>query len=137
MRFIEYQKERVANGKIAANTISNYYKATKLFCEMNNIIINGKLISKGIPSGKKAANDRSPTIEEVQKVIEYPDRRIKAIVYVMISSGIRLGAWDHLQWKHVIKMNDQDGNLLAAKLSFIRETKKSISLLLHMKHIIR
>jgi integrase len=137
MRFIEYQKERVANGKIAANTISNYYKATKLFCEMNNIIINGKLLSKGIPSGKKAANDRSPTIEEVQKVIEYPDRRIKAIVYVMISSGIRLGAWDHLQWKHVIKMNDQDGNLLAAKLSFIRETKKSISLLLHMKHIIR
>jgi integrase len=137
MRFIEYQKERVANGKIAANTISNYYKATKLFCEMNNIIINGKLISKGIPSGKKAANDRSPTIEEVQKVIEYPDRRIKAIVYVMISSGIRLGAWDHLQWKHVIKMNDQDGNLLAAKLSFIRETKKSTSLLLHLKHIIR
>jgi integrase len=137
MRFIEYQKERVANGKIAANTISNYYKATKLFCEMNNIIINGKLLSKGIPSGKKAANDRSPTIEEVQKVIEYPDRRIKAIVYVMISSGIRLGAWDHLQWKHVIKMNDHDGNLLAAKLSFIRETKKSISLLLHLKHIIR
>jgi integrase len=137
MRFIEYQKERVANGKIAANTISNYYKATKLFCEMNNIIINGKLLSKGIPSGKKAANDRSPTIEEVQKVIEYPDRRIKAIVYVMISSGIRLGAWDHLQWKHVIKMNDQDGNLLAAKLSFIRETKKSTSLLLHLKHIIR
>ena len=82
MQFIEYQKERVANGKIAANTISNYYKATKLFCEMNNIIINWKLISKGIPSGKKAANDKSPIIEEVQKVIEYPDRRIKAIVYV-------------------------------------------------------
>lgn len=116
MQFIEYQKERVANGKIAANTISNYYKATKLFCEMNNIIINWKLISKGIPSGKKAANDRSPTIEEVQKVIEYPDRRIKAIVYVMISSGIRLGEWDSLKWKHVIRMKDKDGNLVAAKL---------------------
>ena len=117
MKFIEYQKERVANGKIAANTISNYYKATKLFCEMNNIIINWKLISKGIPSGKKAANDRAPTIEEIQKVIEYPDRRIKPIVYVMISSGIRLGAWDDLKWKHVTPIKDKVKNVvIAAKL---------------------
>jgi hypothetical protein len=116
MQFIEYQKERVANGKIAVNTISNYYKATKLFCEMNNIIINWKIISKGIPSGKKAANDRSPTIEELQKITEYPDRRIKAIVYVMISSGIRLGAWDSLKWKHVIQRKDKEGNTIAAKL---------------------
>jgi hypothetical protein len=119
MQFIEYQKERVENGKIAANTISNYYKATKLFCEMNNIVINWKLISKGIPSGKKAANDRAPTIEEMQKVIEYPDRRIKPIVYVMISSGIRLGAWDYLKWKHVTPIKDKkDKNdiIVAAKI---------------------
>ena len=34
MKFIEYQKERVETGDISANTISNYYKATKLFCEL-------------------------------------------------------------------------------------------------------
>jgi integrase len=116
MRFIEYQKERVTNNEISANTISNYYKATKLFCEMNNIIINWKIISKGIPSGKKAANDRAPTIEEIQQVVEYPDRRIKPIVYVMISSGIRLGAWDYLKWKHVSPIKDNDGEIVAAKL---------------------
>jgi integrase len=116
MKFVEYQKERVSRGEISANTISNYYKATKLFCEMNNIIINWKLISKGIPSGKKAANDRAPTIDEIQKVIEYPDRRIKAIMYIMISSGIRLGAWDDLKWKHVTPMKDREGKVVAAKL---------------------
>ena len=34
----------------------------------------------------------------------------------MISSGIRLGEWDSLKWKHVIRMKDKDGNLVAAKL---------------------
>jgi hypothetical protein len=28
------KKERVENGKISANTISNYYKATRLLCEL-------------------------------------------------------------------------------------------------------
>src|SRR6188472_187110 len=33
--FIAFQIERVRRGEIAESTISNYYKATKLFCEMN------------------------------------------------------------------------------------------------------
>lgn len=36
---------------------------------------------------KQAANDRAPEIEEIQKLIEYPDRRIKPIFWIMISSG--------------------------------------------------
>jgi hypothetical protein len=35
MRFIMFQIKRANSGKIAESTISNYYKATKLFCEMN------------------------------------------------------------------------------------------------------
>jgi hypothetical protein len=40
MNFIIFQKERVLNGEIAASTISNYYKPIKLFCEVNDILIN-------------------------------------------------------------------------------------------------
>ena len=69
--------------EISESTISNYYKATKLFCEMNNLTLNWKIIRRGIPQGRKAANDRAPTIEEIQKLVEYPDRRIKAIIYTM------------------------------------------------------
>jgi hypothetical protein len=34
----------------------------------------------------------------------------------MASSGIRLGAWDYLQWKHVTSIADQNGEVVAAKL---------------------
>lgn len=95
-RFITFQIQRAVRGEIAEATISNYYKAVKLFCEMNRVAgaINWKILSRGLPRGRQAANDRAPTIEELKRLIEYPDRRIKAIVSVMVSSGIRLGAWD-------------------------------------------
>jgi hypothetical protein len=47
--------------------------------------------------------------------MEYPDRRIKPIIYTMISSGIRLGAWDYLRWRHIIPI-EKNGKIVAAKL---------------------
>ena len=37
MEFVEFQIERSRRGEIAESTISNYYKAAKLFCEMNDV----------------------------------------------------------------------------------------------------
>jgi len=116
MAFIDYQKERARRGEISENTIPNYYRATKLFCEMNDFQLNWKKISRGLPRVSKAANDRAPTLEEIGRIIDYPDRRIKAIVYTMVSSGIRIGAWDYLKWKHVIPTYSKNGEVLVAKL---------------------
>src|SRR6188472_589825 len=118
MDFVSFQLERVSRCEITESTIKNYYKSIKLFCEMNGCaqIVNWKMITRGIPQGRQAANDRAPTVEEIQRLVEYPDRRIKPIVYTMASSGIRLGAWDYLQWKHVMSIADQNGEVVAAKL---------------------
>jgi hypothetical protein len=116
MRFIEFQKERCIQKEISESTISNYYKATKLFCEMNDLTLNWKKISRGLPYGRKAANDRAPTLEEIQKLVEYPDRRIKPIIYSMSSGGFRLGAWDYLRWKHVTPITNNQGEVIAAKV---------------------
>jgi hypothetical protein len=116
MRFIQFQKERAKREEISESTISNYYKATKLFCEMNDLAVGWKKIARGLPVGRRAANDRAPTLEEIQKLVEYPDRRLKPIIYTMVSSGIRIGAWDYLLWKHVTPIHNEQGEVIAAKL---------------------
>jgi len=47
--------------------------------------------------------------------LEYPDRRINAIVFTMLSSGIRLGSWDYLKWGH-IRPIEKDGEIKAVKI---------------------
>ena len=115
MNYLTFQKERVERGEITYGTVRNYYKPIKLFLEMNEIELSWKKIARGLPKGRKHAADRAPTILEIQKLIEYPDRRIKAIIFTMCSSGIRVGAWDDLKWSHVTPIN-QDGKVTAAKL---------------------
>lgn len=46
--------ERSKKGEISVSTIPNYYRATKLFCEMNDIVLNWKKIAQGLPRAGKA-----------------------------------------------------------------------------------
>jgi hypothetical protein len=92
LSFIQLLKERVDRKEITAGTIRNYVKSIKLFCQMADISIPWEKITRGIPRGRRYADDRAPTLEEIQKITQYPYRRIKPIVITMISSTIRLGA---------------------------------------------
>ena len=83
---------------------------------MTDIVIPWKKITRGLPKGRRYADDRAPTLEEIHKIIEYPDRRIKLIVYTMASSGIRVRAWDYLKWTHISPIT-RDGKLLAARIN--------------------
>ena len=124
-RFLQYQKERVENKEITSGTLKNFVKSLKVFCEMADISIPWKKITRGLPNARQSANDRAPTIEEMKKLLEYPDRRIKPIVYTMISSGIRLGAWDYLKWKHISPIKDEKGEVLAAKINVYADESSS------------
>ncbi|MGA9169858.1 MAG: hypothetical protein WBZ20_06915 [Nitrososphaeraceae archaeon] len=117
LRFLHSQKERVERKEITASTLGNYVKTIKMFCDVTDITIQWKKITRGLPKGKRYADDRAPTLEEIHKNIEYPDRRMKPIVYTMASSGIRVGAWDHLEWNHISPIVSGDGKLVAAKIN--------------------
>jgi hypothetical protein len=118
--FLNFHKQRVLRKELAAGTLKNLCLAIKTFYEAYGDLLptlNWKRrISKALPRAKSSSNDRAPTQEEIRKLCECPDRRIKPIVYTMCSSGIRLGAWDFLCWKHVSPKTNEKGEVVAAKL---------------------
>lgn len=102
--FINHEKERIEKEGLSPSTIPNYYKAAKLFCQTSHLAnkVEWKLVSKALPRAFNAAEDRAPTLEEIQKVLKYPDKRIKPLVLILVSSGIRIGAFETLRWKHIM-----------------------------------
>lgn len=120
VRYFNIQRERAEKREISGATLRNYVKPIKLFCEQLEISLPWKRITRGMPKGRRYANDRVPTMEEIKKIIKYPDRRIKTIVYTMLSSGIRLGAWNYLKLGHVSPVK-KDGKIVAAKIRVYAE----------------
>ncbi len=115
LKFFMIQNQRAERNEISTQTIRNYLKPIKLFCQMNGILINWKIITKGIKKGSRCSSDRPPSIAEIEKLLEYPDRRIKPIVLVMISSGMRVGSWNHLKWGDIYVI-ERNGSIVAAKI---------------------
>ncbi len=117
--FAGYQKERVIKKEISPSTVPNYFKAIKLFCESNRMgrNVSWKVVSKSMPKAFSAADDRAPTLEEIQKLLEFPDRRIRPLVLTLVSSGIRIGAFETLKWKHIAPIYQKNSDeIIAAKI---------------------
>jgi hypothetical protein len=81
--------------------ISRQYKvlvfsAIKHACEMNDVILNWKKLKKFIKSEKTDnsinGKDRGYYHEEIQKILEFSDQRLKTAFLVLSSTGIRIGA---------------------------------------------
>jgi hypothetical protein len=116
MEYIMVQKERVKKKEISQGTVPNFKKPVKLFLEMNDVTLNWKKINKTLPSFRRYALDRAPAVEELRKLIRYPDMRVEVVVLVMVSSAIRVGAWDYLKIRD-LKTIERDGKAIAAKLT--------------------
>ncbi|MDN5847542.1 MAG: hypothetical protein L0H53_14855 [Candidatus Nitrosocosmicus sp.] len=116
LKFMQSLLDRFNRKEITGSTIKNYLKSIKLFCEIADMQIAWKKISRGLPRARNHSDDRIPTIEEIRKLLEYPDRRLKAIIYTLASSGIRLGAWDFLKWGHIQELKNKNNETIAAKI---------------------
>jgi hypothetical protein len=75
IKFLQFQRGRVEREEITGATLRNYVKSIKLFCEMSDIPIAWRKITRGLPKTRRYADDLAPTLEEIQRICEYPDRR--------------------------------------------------------------
>src|SRR3989304_123303 len=110
--YMRFQKERAAKGDISESTVPNFYKPIKLFLEINDINLNWKNITRRFPKGRQYGKDRAPSLEEIRSILKYPDSRIKPVILLLLSSGMRIGAFDYLNWEHIIPI-EKDGQTLA------------------------
>jgi hypothetical protein len=94
LKFFQLKRDQIDRKETAVETVRNYVKSIKLFCDMAYLQIPWTKITRGLPRAKRFADDGAPTLQEIRKISEYPDRRIKPAVYTMASTGIRVGAWD-------------------------------------------
>jgi hypothetical protein len=115
---------KVRNGEITAGTCNVSLPPVKLFCEMNDIILNWRKINKLLPHGNDNAADEAYTREQIKKMLEYSDLRSKIPILFMASSGMRLGGFQGLT-DGCIKpfCNERNDKLLAAHVVVYKGTK--------------
>jgi len=83
--------------------ILNYVTPILTFYEINDIILNKKKIRKFIPAYKKVKRDRGYTREEIHKLLDIADERMRVVIYILASSGIRITALCSLRIRHLQK----------------------------------
>ena len=120
LSFILLQKRRVTNKEITGSTVSNFLKAIRLLLEMNDATaFNWKKIRRFLPSSRRYALDRIPTIEEVREILEAADTRGKALTLLFLTSGVREGTIEYFQIRDY-SIIERDGKTVAGRLVVYR-----------------
>lgn len=113
--FIAQYKHKVDSGEMSGTTVQGFYKAVKLLCVMNDVILNWDKITRILPAVSRG-QDRAIDIQEIRELCRYADVRARALILLMASSGVRVGAIPGMKIKHLKPRRDADSKLVAASL---------------------
>lgn len=111
---IDFAKSQI-DRKLAGGSVYISIAPVKKFCKMNDVAINWDKVGAHMPRQRKYAADRAPTMDEVKMLLQDADLRLKAIILVLVSSGIRIGAWESLRVKDVESI-EVEGKVTCARL---------------------
>jgi integrase len=85
-----------ASGK-GYSAIHNYVAAGLAFYKFNDVVLNVSKINKFIPVQSRVRKDRAYTHDEISRILEFADERMKVVILLMASAGIRRGALPYLR----------------------------------------
>ena len=92
--------------KLSSMTIESYLSTVIHFYSMNDVILNRKKIGMYLGEYVRKQKDRAYTTEEIANLLEFCDERSKALVLLMASTGMRIGALADLQQRHLEKIKE-------------------------------
>jgi integrase len=94
---------------LSSNSISVRLNAIFHFYEMNDVVLNKKKIKKFKGEFSRKVIDRAYTHQEISKILQVSDLRMKVIITLMASTGCRVGAIPLLKMRN-LEMMDMDKN---------------------------
>jgi integrase len=85
--------------------IHNYVSAVLAFYKINDIVLNVSKINKFIPAKKKVKPDRGYYTEEIASFLNFADERMRVIILIMSSAGLRVGGLPSLKIRNLESNN--------------------------------
>jgi integrase len=94
--------------QLSAATVSMYLAAVRKFYEMNDIELHWKKIHSFKDEPNKRVEDRPYTHSEIATLIKDSSRRNRAIILLMASAGLRVGAIPTLRYRDLEPIDKYD-----------------------------
>jgi integrase len=97
---------------LAEDTITQRLAGIKMFLTSNRIFLKWEYINSFKHSNKKKHRDEAYTHEQISKILEYcSEPRMKTIILMFASTGLRVGAFEGLQLKHLKSIETEKGDI--------------------------
>jgi integrase len=90
---------------LASSSISTMINAIYHFYDMNDVALNKKKIKMFIGQSPKKVSDRAYTHGEISRILNVSDLRMKSMVLLMATAGLRIGAIPQLRLRNLEKEN--------------------------------
>lgn len=92
--------------KLSSSTIKTRVASIYHFYAMNDVILNKTKINKYKGEFRKVIKDRPYSHEEIHKLLDVADLRMKVCILLMASAGLRLGSIPDIKMKHLEKIDN-------------------------------
>lgn len=89
---------------LASSSISTMINAIYHFYDMNDVVLNKKKIKMFIGQSPRKVVDRAYSHEEISRILNVSDLRMKSLVLLMATAGLRIGAISQLRLRNLEKL---------------------------------
>jgi integrase len=89
---------------LSYNTVSLYVASVSHFYQMNDFVMNWKKLSKFKGKKRLVVEDKPYTKEQIRHMLDFADLRMKCIILLMSSAGLRRGALPQLRIRDLTKI---------------------------------
>jgi site-specific recombinase XerD len=84
------------NKKLSFNSIHLYVAAISHFFQMNDVVLNWKKLAKFKGNRRLVVEDKPYSQEQIRQLLDFADLRLKCIILLMCSAGLRRGGIPNL-----------------------------------------